>query len=137
MAEEGSGILNWFLLGAVRLARFAREGRRWPLTQEQQRRVDALLAESDSLRTFVNARVARDPDCSLTVDEITAEYENFCADLGWGAMTKAQAERGLGPLMMEIHRAAKRNDIQRGASNRRGFMGVRLIDPHTQTTPKP
>ena len=137
MAEEGSGILNWFLLGAVRLARFAREGRRWPLTQEQQRRVDALLAESDSLRTFVNARVARDPDCSLTVDEITAEYENFCADLGWGAMTKAQAERGLGPLMMEIHRAAKRNDIQRGTSNRRGFMGVRLVDPHTQTTPEP
>jgi hypothetical protein len=39
--------------------------------------------------------------------------------------------------MLEIHRAAKRNDIQRGTSNRRGFMGVRLIDPHTQTTPKP
>jgi phage/plasmid-associated DNA primase len=136
MEEEGSGILNWFLLGAVRLAERARTGKRWPLTPEQQKRVDVLLAESDSLRAFVGSRVTRDPATSLTVDEIVGEYENFCADLAWAAMTKAQAERGLGPLMMEIHRAAKRNDIQRGSSNKRGFMGVRLI-PFDQTTDHP
>jgi hypothetical protein len=136
MEEEGSGILNWFLLGAVRLAERARTGKRWPLTPEQQKRVDVLLAESDSLRAFVGSRVTRDPATSLTVDEIVGEYENFCADLAWAAMTKALAERGLGPLMMEIHRAAKRNDIQRGSSNKRGFMGVRLI-PFDQTTDHP
>ena len=137
MTEEGSGILNWFLLGAVRLARFARNGAGWPMSPEQQTRVDALLAESDSLRAFVNSRIERDPETTLTVDDIVAEYENFCADLGWAALTKAQAERGLGPLMMEILRAAKRNDIQRGTSHKRGFMGVRLIPPFTETTHQP
>lgn len=128
IAEEGSGILNWFLLGAVRLARFHREGKDWPLTKEQQRRVDDMLAESDSLRSFVGQRVVRDPAASLTVDELVAEYENYCASLGWVALTKAQAERNLGPLMMELHRSAKRNDIQRGTSQRRGFMGVCLLE---------
>jgi P4 family phage/plasmid primase-like protien len=136
MEEEGSGILNWFLLGAVRLAQLARTGKRWPLTPEQKKRLDDLLAESDSLRAFVGSRVERDAATTLTIDEIVAEYENFCADLGWAAKTKAQAERGLGPLMMEIHRAAKRNDIQRGGSNKRGFMGVRLL-PFDQTTHLP
>jgi hypothetical protein len=44
------------------------------------------------------------------------------------SLAKARAERCLSPLMMEIHRAAKRHDIKRGTSQRRGFMGVRLTD---------
>lgn len=132
MAEEASGILNWFLLGSIRLAKFAREGTGWPLTPEQQQRVDDMLAESDSLRAFIGLRIVRDPAASLTVDELVAEYENYCAKLGWVALTKAQAERNLGPLMMEIHRAAKRNDIKRGTSQRRGYMGVCLTEPTDQ-----
>ncbi|MFZ4777878.1 MAG: hypothetical protein ACOYM3_21120, partial [Terrimicrobiaceae bacterium] len=128
MAEEASGILNWFLLGSVRLAKFAREGTGWPLSPEQQQRVDDMLAESDSLRAFIGQRIMRVPEASLTVDELVAEYENYCAQLGWVALTKAQAERNLGPLMMEIHRAAKRNDIKRGTSQRRGYMGVCLTE---------
>jgi len=129
MREEGSGILNWFLLGAVRLAKFAREGTGWPLTPVQQKRVDDMLAESDSLRAFVSQRIVREHDASLSVDELLAEYENYCAELGWMSLAKARAERSLSPLMMEIHRAAKRHDIKRGTSQRRGFMGVRLTDP--------
>ena len=132
MAEEASGILNWFILGAIRLAKFAREGTGWPLSKEQQQRVDDMLAESDSLRAFIGLRIVRDPAASLTVDELVAEYENYCAKLGWVALTKAQAERNLGPLMMEIHRAAKRNDIKRGSSQRRGYMGVCLTEPTDQ-----
>ena len=131
MAEEASGILNWFILGAIRLAKFAREGTGWPLSKEQQQRVDDMLAESDSLRAFIGQRIVRAQEASLTVDELVAEYENYCAKLGWVALTKAQAERNLGPLMMEIHRAAKRNDINRGTSQRRGYMGVCLTETET------
>jgi P4 family phage/plasmid primase-like protien len=129
MRAEGSGILNWFLLGAAQLARFEREGIDWPLTREQQKRIDDMLAESDSLRSFVGQGVIRQSDASVTVDEILGAYENYCAELGWLALSKAQVERGLGPLMMELHRAAKRNDIPRGTSQKRGFMGVRLFEP--------
>jgi hypothetical protein len=38
---------------------------------------------------------------------------------------------------MVILRAAKRNDIQRGTSHKRGFMGVRFIAPCAETTHQP
>ena len=135
MNEEGSGILNWFILGSIRLAEFAREGKNWPLTYEQQQRVDDMLAESDSLRAFITQRIVRNPEASLTVDELVAEYENYCAHLGWVALTKAQAERNLGPIMMEIHRAAKRNDIKRGTSQKRGYMGICLTESENNNPP--
>jgi len=137
MSEEGSGILNYFIYGSVILAKCAREGTGWPITDEQQKRVDDMLAESDSLRAFVGQRIVRVPEASLTVDELVAEYENYCAQLGWVALTKAQAERNLGPLMMEIHRAAKRNDIKRGTSQRRGYMGVCLTETEEHSTDQP
>jgi hypothetical protein len=94
-----------------------------------------MLAESDSLRAFITQRIVRNPEASLTVDELVAEYENYCAHLGWVALTKAQAERNLGPIMMEIHRAAKRNDIKRGTSQKRGYMGICLTESENNNPP--
>jgi len=136
LKEEGAGILNWFIIGAAHLAQLASAGKGWPLSDEQRKRVDDILAESDSLRAFVGQSIIRVPEASITVDELVAAYENFCAELGWVALSKAQAERKLSPLMMELHRAAKRNDIRRGTSQRRGFMGVCLIDPTETPTQK-
>ena len=88
-----------------------------------------MIAESDSLRQFVARSVEREPSGSITVEEVQTGYENFCANLGWVALNKNQVERQLGPLMMEFHRAAKRNDIERGGRQKRGFAGVRLHSP--------
>lgn len=137
LGEEGSGILNWFLVGALRLRRLSESGRRFPLTEVQEDRIDALLAESDSLRLFVKRRIDREEDASLTADEILIAYENFCANQNWTALPKHRFEQQLGPLMMEFHRAGKRNDISRGSSIKRGFKHVRLGDPLPENTPCP
>lgn len=137
MEEEGSGILNWFLIGALRLRRLSESGRRFPLTEAQEDRIDALLAESDSLRLFVKRRIEREEDASLTTEEILIAYENFCANQNWTALPKHRFEQQLGPLMMEFHRAGKRNDISRGTSIKRGFKHVRLGDPQPESTPAP
>ena len=126
MQEEGSGILNWFILGAVHLVALSEQRGRFPLTPRQEERIENLLSESDSLRMFVKRRVERVPNSALTVDDLHSAYENFCAELGWVALTKNQAEKQLGPLMMEFHRAAKRNDIRCGNAQKRGFMHVGL-----------
>lgn len=49
-----------------------------------------------------------------------------CNAQGWSPLSRKRFESQLGPLMMEMHRAARRNDIERGSSQKRGFMGVRL-----------
>jgi len=133
LREESSGILNWFIVGAIRLAELSRHGIKWPLTPVQEERVDSLLAESDSLRMFVQKRIERVAGESVTVEEAQSAYENFCAELGWVALSKARIERQLGPLMMEFHRSAKRNDIARGSSQKRGYQNVRLIEGPMQT----
>ena len=126
LRNEAVGILNWMILGAVDIMEIVQKGGRLPLARGQTQRVEDLLSESDSLRLFVNRCVGRDAAGSVTAEELQIAYENFCADRGWVALNKNQAERQLGPLMMEFHRAAKRNDIDRGGKQRRGFTGVAL-----------
>ena len=126
LEEESSGILNWFLVGAANLADLSRSRAAWPLTPTQQKRIDDLLSESDSLRYFVSSNIERSHEESLTSEEIVSAYETLCAEISWEPLTKRQIERALPPLMMELHRSAKRHDIKRGNTHKRGFMGVRL-----------
>ena len=133
--EEGSGILNWFILGAARLVELSRERAKFPITPRQEERIENLLSESDSLRMFVKRKLERAPGFAITVEDLHSAYENFCAELGWLALTKNQAEKQLGPLMMEIHRAAKRNDIRCGNAQKRGFMNVHLVEIAAEDQP--
>jgi putative DNA primase/helicase len=134
LQQESEGILNWAILGAIHLAECARNSAPFPLTVAQQNRVDDLLGESDSLRTFVGTRVERAAGETLTVQELYSDYENFCAELGWYALSQKMMERSLGALMMEFHRASKRNDIKRGTTSKRGFAGVRIISQQSEDT---
>ena len=133
LREEGSGILNWFLLGTIRLRGVSRRSERFPITPLQAERIESLLCESDSLRLFVRRSLAREAGCSATTDELFTAYENHCNTLGWSALSRKRFETQLGPLMMEMHRAARRNDIARGGSQKRGFMGVRILEAIHET----
>lgn len=129
LAEEASGVLNWAILGALISAERSKISAPFPITAAQQDRVDDLLGESDSERSYVIGRIEKDKGSSLTVEEIYSDYENYCSELGWAAVSKRSFEKSLGGLMMEFHRAAKRNDIAREKSTKRGFMGVRFAKP--------
>lgn len=128
MREEASGILNWFILGAARLREASRDGRGFPMTPAQTERVEALLSESDSLRRFISTGIEPSPEDSLTCDEVLSAYENFSSRENWAALPRKRFDQQLGPLMMEIHHAAKRNDVKRGHSTKRGFHGLRVVE---------
>lgn len=122
---EGPGILNWCVHGAVQLITELKDGG-FRISEAQRKRVSTLLNESDSVRYFIAERVERDPLADVTVSELLTAYNDFCDEQGWQAVTMRQFERQVGDLVMEVHRAPRRNDVKRDGKNQRGFSRLRL-----------
>jgi P4 family phage/plasmid primase-like protien len=131
---EMPGILNWALTGLSLLrADFKNEGG-WVLSAAQQARIDDLLQESDSIGAFVREGVEKgDPSWSLTSEELARGYAAFCDERGWAPLAEASVRRTLPQAMQDVHGVALRHDIQRGATDRRGYRCVRLVSPLNQT----
>ena len=129
LEEEGPGILRWMIDGAVALLADLDRYGAVQLSESQERRVEDLLAESDSVRAFVRDCVEKaDALSAITVAELTAAYFDYCDSRGWEARSRRRFETAVADTMMEIHRAARRNDIRRDGKNQRGYSRVRLID---------
>ena len=91
-----------------------------------------MLAESDSLRLFVQASLERHEHENITSAEISQAYAEFCADKGWNALPTSVVERTLPDLLLEFFHVTKSNDIERnGKKSNRGWRRVRLIAPST------
>ena len=124
LAEEGPGILNWLVEGAIaHLAELDTHGD-FLLTQRQGERVDALLCESDSVRYFARHGLAEAEGCDVTVDEIVTAYADFCDRKGWDALARRTVENQLGDILLERFRVSKRSDIKRHGKSAKGFAGV-------------
>jgi P4 family phage/plasmid primase-like protien len=121
LREEGPGILNWMIEGAVQHLRELAEHGDFVLTPRQQERIDALLSESDSVRSFVQNCLTRDEGSDVTTEELNAAYRDYCDARGWDALATRQVETQLPDLILERFRIAKRNDIPRGKGKNRGY----------------
>lgn len=124
--EEGSGILNWCIEGAIRLLAELQAHGKIQTTANQISRADALLSESDSVRRFVSEQVIRDGGTDVTVSELQTAYQIYCDERGWQAVTVRQFENAISNVMMDTLRAAKRTDIKRNDKCQRGFAHVGL-----------
>jgi len=132
LRAEGSGILRWAMAGFVKLQEEFRERGDFVLTEAQRRRIDSLLAESDSLRLFVKARVGRDEYGDVTSAELHQSYAEFCADMGWTALPTAVVERNLPDIMLEEFHVTRAHSIERdGRKSNRGWRKVRLTTAPT------
>ena len=132
LRDEGSGILRWALAGFVKLQTEFAETGDFALTEAQHGRVDSLLAESDSLRLFVQASLERHEHENVTSAEISQAYAEFCADKGWNALSSAVVERTLPDLILEMFHVTKSHSIERdGKKSNRGWRRVRLKAPST------
>ena len=121
---EGSGILNWALQGLIDLLRDIDETGDIILTPRQSWKVDALLAESDSLRQYLVERVVKDPVGDLTVDEIVRGYAEYCPTRGWNPLPITVIHRQAEELMLELFQTIKANSIERDGKSHRGFRNV-------------
>lgn len=127
LREEGSGILLWAMSGFAKLQTEFQERGDFALTKSQRGRIDSLLAESDSLRLFVKARLERNEYGDVTCAELHQAYAEFCADMGWNALPTAVVERNLPDIMLDEFHVTKAHSIERdGKKSNRGWRKVRL-----------
>lgn len=124
---EGSGILNWALLGAQKvLSEIPDEGGDFRMTPRQQEIVDSLLAESDSLRHFLQDRLIADTWGDVTANEIVEAYAAYCPEQKWQPLPITEVQNKLEGLMLEFFGVTKRHDIKREDKSQRGFGGVKF-----------
>jgi putative DNA primase/helicase len=126
--EEGSGILNWCITGLEMLLRDVDQTGDIALTERQRNNVDNLLAESDSLRGFLNTRVEKAAGADITVNEIVEAYAAFCPEVGWNPMPITEVHKSLQGLMLELFQVTQSHCVKRDSRNVRGFFGVNLIE---------
>ncbi len=129
VASEASGILNWMIEGAVDLLADIEECGDIKLTAAQKDRVESLLAESDSVRDFVRRGCAKAKTSeTVTGEALGAAYVTYCERRGWSPMPSKVVERILPDALLEIHQAARSNDITAyiGAKAQRGYRGLRI-----------
>ncbi len=122
---EGSGILNWALMGAQKLlGEIPDDGGDIAMTSRQHEIVDSLLAESDSLRHFLQDGLMLDEHRDVTVTELVEAYAAYCPERKWQALPITEVQAKLETLMLELFGLTKRHDIQRNDKSQRGFNGV-------------
>jgi phage/plasmid-associated DNA primase len=126
--SEGEGILAWMVQGAGMHLKERKSGN-FALTEEQQARIDDLIAQSRSVEEFVRAKVKKDKKGQVTVHQLADGYMEFCHEKKWGALSERQLQNELAGVMKETHGVVRRNDIVSDANRLvRGFRGVRLED---------
>jgi P4 family phage/plasmid primase-like protien len=124
--QEGSGILNWALKGLDMVWDDIERIGDIAIEDNQENRIEALLAESDSLRNFLNEEVVFSPDDDLSVNELVEAYANYCPKKGWNPKPITVICKELEELMLELFGKARANSISRNGKSNRGFRGVAL-----------
>jgi putative DNA primase/helicase len=124
--EEGSGILNFAIAGLRMLLMDIDKTGDIVLTERQRTIVDSLLAESDSLRLFLQEAVEKVEGGDVSVSEIVEAYATFCPENGWNPLPITEIHRSLEGLMLELFQVTKSHSVKRDGKAARGFFGVAL-----------
>jgi len=128
--QEGSGILNWALHGLAMLLDDIKKYDGIYLTEQQSGVVDALLAESDSLRHFLKDCVVKDQCNDLSVPEIEEAYAEYCTKKGWNPKSRTDFLKELTDLMLRLYTTSKAHSIKRAGKDTKGFRRVSLKNRH-------
>ena len=93
---------------------------------EQIKRVDDLLAESDSIVAFVQNCIEWNQGGDVTVSELSEAYTSFCQQRDWHQEGITAFQSQVKNVMLQLHHVSLRHDILRNSKNQRGFKHVSL-----------
>ena len=104
---------------------------RFKLTEEQARRVEDFLLESEGERAFVRMSIVKGPG-TLTVDEIWRAYQQFARERKWTIPSSQKFFTMLPEAMMEYFGVERDNHITRNGKAVRGFRHVSFKDSNDE-----
>jgi len=126
LAEEGSGILKWMVDGAIMLLDDIEQTGDYMLTEGQRARVEDLLAQSDSVRHFIDQSVFRAAGgMSVTIQDLKKSYLEYCEANGWIPLSAAEVSTQIPAAMQTNLKARLRHDVGPNNTNR-GYVGFRI-----------
>ena len=113
LAEEGPGIFGCAVRGAQRYLRWLKRYGKIGMTEEQRKRVDNLVFQSQSLERFVATEIVSDENYDLTTEEIVEAYVKYCHDRKWVTRSTATIEKRLVDQMLTTHGSLKSKHVER------------------------
>jgi hypothetical protein len=119
--EAGPGILNWMIKGAKAHWQELKAQRGFAVAPEQRERVENILLRSRSVEVFLKSKVRRKENFNLSVAELYGAYCQFCGFRQWNPLPPRKFEECTHELILEIHGAAKSNDIMRDGKSVKGY----------------
>ena len=129
LETEGSGILNWMIVGAVLHKQELTERGDFVLTAAQSARIDSLLEESDSMRAFCQKRLAVAEGADATSSELSRAYNAYCSQRGWQPLPAKDVQQRITQTLDELYGIKQAHDIVRaGAGTQRGFHRIRIVE---------
>jgi P4 family phage/plasmid primase-like protien len=125
LAKEAPGVLNWMLEG---LDKIRAAGWQLSVTEDQQKRVDNLLLESNALALFVDERLVSDPNGQVTVAGAYAAFVSYCNEHEWQVLTRKQFGSAITDAVVAAFSIPARHDIKIGEdAAQRGWKGISLL----------
>lgn len=122
--EEGPAILAWFLRGLQKLLVDVSTSGDVVIGDGQRRKIENLLAESDSVVHFIADRVRKAPSASVTNEEFITLYGEYCAERGWVAMEQAKLQKVINQKMLELRQVTQSHSVGNRGKGKRGFRGI-------------
>lgn len=127
LVTEGEGILAWMVQGAINQKKEVDETGGYALSKQQDARIESLIGESDTCRAFLNARVQKQENADISVQELSRAYFEYCRAQGWKPKAQAAVEKEMPDLVLEKFEIIKRHDIMREGKALRGYRHLALI----------
>ena len=122
--EEGPAILAWFLRGFQKLLVEVNNTGDIVIGDGQRRKVENLLAESDSVTHFIQDRVHKTHGATVTNDEFITLYGEYCAERGWVAMEQAKLQKVINQKMLELRQVTQSHSLTGRGKSKRGFRNI-------------
>jgi len=127
VAEEGSGILNWLIAGALAYRAEMNKSGHLQLTDAQHARIKTLLQDSDNVTEFVKNRLIGRTGHDVSSGELWLGYHKTCRDQKWTPVPMHKFQTRVPELMAQVFSTTRRNDILREGKAVRGFKNVTLV----------
>jgi len=125
--EEGKGILNWMVQGAVRYLQDLEEYGRIHLGEALQKDADELLYKSDSVHNFVIDQIQPTKGCDLVKQYLYVPYTDYCKNNGYVTVSR---DRFFSAMDKEMDRHFGVRCIHHVGTNlsNRGYRNFRLVE---------